>query len=123
MIGREDHADRRRDDVEGRVGVRERLTVGDLERQLEPELARLLLRRLDERRGEIRPGHDRPRASGMERDVAGAAAEVEPVLALPRPEALDQGGVHLRDDLRDPLERRRAPHLRVPRRQLLERQA
>ena len=97
------------------------MTVGDLERQLEPERARLLLRRLDERRGEIRPGHDRPRAGGVERDVAGAAAEVEPLLALLRPEALDQGGVHLRDDLRDPLEWCRAPHLRVPRRQLLER--
>ena len=121
MIGREDDADRRRDDVERRVGIVQRLAVGDLERQVEPELARLALRRLDQRRREIRAGDDRARAGGVERDVAGAAAEIEPVLAALRREALDQGDVHLRDDLGDPLERCGAPYLRVLRRQLLER--
>ena len=80
VIGGEDHADRRRDDVEGGVGVVEVLAVGHLERQVEAELGGTALRRLDEGRREIGGGHDRPGAGGVERDIAGPAGEIEPLL-------------------------------------------
>ena len=120
MVGREDDTDRRRDDVERRGRIVELLSVGDLERQVERKLAGLPLRRLDQRRREIRSSHDRPRAGRVERHVAGSATEIEPVLARLRREALDQRDVHLGDHLGDPLERRRAPNLGVLRRQLLK---
>ena len=60
------------------------LAVGDLQRQVEPYLAASALRRLDEGRREIRTGDHRSGPNRVEGDVAGPAAEVEPVLALLR---------------------------------------
>ena len=96
------------------------LAVCDLQREVEAELPRAALRGLDERGREVRSGHDGARAGRVEGDVPGPAAEIEPVLACDRRQALDERDVHLADDLRDVLERRRAPDLGVAAGQLLE---
>ena len=120
VVGREDDADRRGDDVEGRVRVVEVLAVGHLEREVEAVLLCPALRGLDERRREVGAGHDRTRARRMERDVARSAGEVEPVLAGRGREALDERQVHVADEVRDVLERGRAPHHGVTARELFE---
>ncbi len=86
-------------------------------------LCRAPLGRLDQRGGEIRPRDGCTRSSRVEGDVSGAAGEIEPVLARPWIEMLDQRHVHVADDLGDVLERRRAPDLGVLPGELLERHA
>jgi hypothetical protein len=122
MTGRrEDDAERRAGDFDARVGKRERLGVPDPEVDREPRLGRLLLRRLDQRRGEV-DAHDVRATTGCtDREVAGAARHVQPLRALGRTGGLDDRVVDVGDRLRDMLERGAAPHKRVPFLQLLER--
>jgi hypothetical protein len=75
---------------------------------------------LDERGRQVGRGHDGTRSNGVEGDVSGPAAEVEPLLALPGSEAIHEGSVHVGDQLCHVLERRRAPDGGVTLRQLFE---
>ena len=120
MIGSEDRADGRGDDVEARVVVGERLGVADLEGDVDAALGSLPPRRLDQRGGEVAPRDVGAGPDGHERELARAAAHVEPALALRSVDRADDRLVHLGERLGDSLEGRRAPHRRVPLLQLLE---
>jgi len=107
--------------VEAPVVERQALDVADLERDLEATLGRLSLRRLDERRGQVTAPDRRAGGRGEERELSGAAADVEPGVSLVGVGCGDDRLVHLGETRCDHLERACAPHRRVPLLQLLER--
>ena len=91
------------------LGVVEVLAIRDLERQVEPVLLCTALGCLDERGREVQRRHDCARLRRVEGDVPGSARNVEPVLSVLGREALDEGEMHVADELRHVLERSRAP--------------
>ena len=106
MVGREDNANRRRDDVVRCVGVGQVLAVGDLQRQLKVLFDSTSFRRVDQRRGEVGARHNGAVARRQESDIAGTATEIEPFLANAGDKGVDERDVHLADQLGDVLERR-----------------
>ena len=121
LVGREHDADRRADDVEARVLVRQALGVALVEAQGEPALGGPLPRGLDQHRREIDPGHVGAGLGGQEGGAAGPAADVEPPLPEAGAQALDGRPVHRAEIGLDALERPRAPHEALLFLQLLER--
>jgi hypothetical protein len=109
VIRCEDRAEDRRDDVEGRVLVWERLRIADLERNR--HAGRLRTRRFDHPWRNVDADDLRSGPSSPDRDRAGAGGDVEPVDARGRLEARYHLVVDRREPLRQPLIIRRAPEL------------
>jgi hypothetical protein len=65
VVSSSSYSNRRRDDVERRIVVRQLLCVGDLERDVDPSLVRLALRRLDEGWREVGRSHVGAGAAAM----------------------------------------------------------
>jgi hypothetical protein len=120
VVGREDRADRRRDDIEARVVERQLLRIADQVGDVETVLAGTALRGLDEHGCEVDTGDVRAGARGALGNTAGPRSHVEPGLALVHAEPRDEVGVHVRDPLFDQLERACSPHLSLPFLQLFE---
>ena len=99
----------------------EPLDVADDVVDLEPELGGALLRGLDQDGREVEPGHVRARGGGALGDRARAAGKVEPAVARPGRQPLDDDLVDVGDRLGDPLVGPVAPHHALPLLELLVR--
>jgi hypothetical protein len=99
IVGREDGAEARRDDVEGRVLVGQVLRVALVPADREP--VRVGARLLEQLRRDVDADDLRVRPRGADRDRAGPGGDVEPALARPRAEPLDELLVDRRQPLGD----------------------
>ena len=109
LIGREDEAEARTDDVEGAVGERKRLGVA-----FDPvDVGAPRPRLLEQSRRDVQPGHfgagaGAGRAQG---DLASSGRDVQPALARLRSQRLDEGVVDLRESGGDELVLAAVPEL------------
>ena len=78
VVGREDDADRRGHDVEALILIRERLAVGDLERELEARFRCAPLGCLDQYGCKVGSGHNGPSLCRSKGDVSSAAGQIQP---------------------------------------------
>jgi hypothetical protein len=77
LVGREDDAERRNDDVEGRVRVGQGLCVADVEPDVEIRLGRTGSRAFDPILRDVDSRHTRAGARREQREAAGSCSDIE----------------------------------------------